>query len=104
MSEQRFVLVAWPPTDSMVFAGNSHNNGWNFGYCMNKAVAASPVAADDPAMVERVARTACRRGCEGEAAYHGKTIEEYGRSCCYLWDDYSDDALSILRLFSPPKE
>ena len=86
MSEQRFVLVAWPET-----AGPDAENA-NARESFAKLLAASPVAADDPAMVERVASVLCIR------------LESGQPMCDATCPDCRDDAVRVLRLFSPPKE
>lgn len=54
MTAQRYVLVAWPPSEEMVTAGWSETADPDgiFGLMC----AATPIAADDPAVVEQVAR------------------------------------------------
>ena len=93
----RFVLVAWPPSDKMLeragdmiereFGESDWEEAKDMAECLNPRpiydamCAASPVAADDPAMVERVADIIASP-----------------------YENADEKALAVLRLFSPPKE
>ena len=99
MSEQ-FVLIAWPPSDKMLeragdmiereFGESDWEEAKDMAECLNPRpiydamCAASPVAADDPAVVERVTW----------AVFNARKAG----------GNNEDIARDILRLFSPPKE
>ena len=98
----RFVLVAWPPTKDQI------NLGWKLiqgnlrpDEIYPRMCAASPVAADDPAMVERVARVLAP--LVWTAVTDGRDVRQEGN--WHLRREWSKQrALAVLRLFSPPKE
>ena len=113
--ETSWVLVRWPPTKEQLDAMRSvafkaiFPNGSPFEeadcqafvwQAFNDGVRASPVAADDPAMVERVARTACRAtGFGGPCGAFPGPCDAPEKHCAGFII-----AREVLGLFSPPKE
>ena len=101
MTAQRYVLVVQHPTtvQKNVGANIVDPPSWDIAHEMyERMCAATPIAADDPAEVERVARMLQRANRPDHGMFNAEQMDEMDEQSLPA---YRKLALAVLRLFTP---